>query len=130
MARCLLGGFTQLGGESYALLVSVLNQTFQCADSLFYTLRKHTIRFGGEFRHGSTVNIRNRRGKGRIRFQNGGNTFENSTPLEDFLAGFPDKGEIFVGSSERYVSLNSFGAFLQDDWRVTSRLTVNFGLRY
>src|SRR5262249_33995062 len=89
-----------------------------------------TFRFGGEFRRGLTDNLRNRRGKGRIRFQNGDNTFAGSTPLEDFLAGNPDKGDIFVGNSERHVSMNSFGLFLQDDWRITPHLTVNAGLRY
>jgi hypothetical protein len=101
MPRIDIGGFNQLGGESGWPLLTIPNQTYQFADNLSYTLGKHTIRFGGEFRHGSTVNVRNRRGKGRIRFQNGGKTFQNSTPLEDFLAGFPDKGEIFVGRSER-----------------------------
>src|SRR5262249_13926646 len=109
---------------------TIPNQTYQFVDNVSYTRGKHTFRFGGEFRRGKTDNIRNRRGKGRIRFQNGSNTFDGRTPLGDFLAGNPTKGDIFVGKSERKVAMNSWGAFLQDDWRVTPHLTVNAGVRY
>src|SRR5256885_11152278 len=60
-----------------------------------------------------------------------------SNSLEDFIAGLPrgtktgkTGGRIFIGNSGRHVSINSFGGFFQDDWRVTPRLTVNAGVRY
>jgi hypothetical protein len=124
-----ISGFNQLGGNSGWPLLTVPNQTWQFVDNVSYTLGSHTLRFGGEFRHGSTENLRNRRGKGRVRFL-GGVAFDGSTPLEDFLAGAPARGDIFVGSSKRHVTINSFGAFVQDDWRVSPRLTLNFGVRY
>jgi outer membrane receptor protein involved in Fe transport len=130
MPTILIGGFTQIGGNSGWPLETIPNQTYQIVDNVSYTHGKHTFRFGGEYRLGKSDNIRDRRGKGRIRFQNGGNTFDSSTALEDFLAGNPDRGDIFVGDSERRVSIKSFGAFLQDDWRVTPHLTVNLGVRY
>ena len=37
---------------------------------------------------------------------------------------------MFVGSSHRVVSQKSFGLFVQDNWRLSPRLTVNAGLRY
>ena len=130
MPTILISGFNQIGGNSGWPLETTPNVTYQFLDNVSYTRGKHTFRFGGEYRRGSTDNIRDRRGKGRVRFQNGGNTFGTSTALEDFLAGNPDKGDIFVGNSERFVHLTSWGAFLQDDWRVTPRFTINAGVRY
>jgi Carboxypeptidase regulatory-like domain/TonB dependent receptor-like, beta-barrel len=130
MPTIVIGGFTELGGNSGWPLLTTPNQTFQFVDNVSYSRGQHTFRFGAEFRHGKTDNLRNRRGKGRIRFENGGNAFDGSTALEDFLAGFPDRGDIFVGSSRRLVSMNSFGAFIQDEWRASPRLTVSFGVRY
>jgi Carboxypeptidase regulatory-like domain/TonB dependent receptor len=129
MPTILIAGFTQLGGNSGWPLLTTPNQTYQVVDNISWTVGNHTFRFGGEFRHGSTDNLRNRRGKGRVRFL-GGEAFDDSTPLEDFLAGLPARGDIFVGSSRRLVTMNSFGAFLQDDWRITRNVTINAGLRY
>ncbi|MCU1309349.1 MAG: hypothetical protein JWO20_474 [Candidatus Angelobacter sp.] len=118
-----------LGGNRSWPLFTVPNETYQYADTLAYTAGRHTFRFGGEFRHGSTDNLRDRSGKSRIRFEGGG-AFAGSTSLEDFLAGFPSRGDIFVGNSRRTVTINSVGAFLQDDWKITPRVTMNLGLRY
>src|SRR6266508_2634930 len=137
MPTIAISGFNQLGGNSGWPLLTVPNQTWQFVDNVSYTFGAHTLRFGGEFRHGVTDNLRNRRGKGRVRFLGGaafgGDTDDpgdDSTPLEDFLAGAPTRGDIFVGSSKRHVTINSFGAFAQDEWRVNPRLTLNFGVRY
>ncbi len=74
---------------------------------------------------------KDRFGKGRIRFGfNGTDAFAGATALEDFLAGVPSDGRIFVGNSERQVSFWSYAGFLQDDWRISPRLMLNFGLRY
>jgi hypothetical protein len=118
-----------LGGNRGWPLETIPNETFVFADSVSYTRGRHTFRFGGEFRHGKTDNLRNREGKGQVTF-GGGSAFTGSTALEDFLAGAPSGGQIFVGNSERHVSINSMGGFFQDDWRVSNRLTVNAGLRY
>jgi len=129
MPTILISGFTQIGGNRGWPLETIPNVTNQFVDNISYARGKHTFRFGGEYRHGTTVNIRNRSGKGRIRFTGDG-TFLGSTALEDFLAGHPDRGDIFVGDSKRHVSINSYGFFFQDDWRVSPRLTINAGLRY
>jgi hypothetical protein len=134
-----IGGFTQLGSNSGWPLFTTPNRTFQFADNVSYTRGAHTFKIGGEIRRGSTDNVRNRSGKGLIKFD-GSNTagfpidpvtgLPTSTALEDFLAGSPSTGTIFVGNSERKVHFWSFAWFVADDWRVTPRLSVNVGLRY
>jgi hypothetical protein len=101
-------------------LLTTPNQTYQFADNVSYNRGKHAFKFGGEFRHGSTHNVRDRYGKGRIKFAS----------LKDFLAGVPSIGRLFIGDSERNVSLKSFGGFVQDDWRVSNHFTINAGVRY
>lgn len=138
-------GFNQLGGNHGWPLLTTPNQTFQGVDNVSYTRGKHTFRFGGEYRHGTTDNERDRYGKSRIRFAGGElsalcNCYPagvDSTPLEDFMAGLPrgtvsgkTGGRIFVGDSHRDVLIQSFGAFLQDDWRISPRLMLNLGVRY
>jgi hypothetical protein len=147
MPTIIISGFGQstaptLGGNKGWPLETIPDETYVFSDSISYTRGRHTFRFGGEFRRGKTDNLRDRVGKGLASFGGGVNpnfpltsptsTSTTSTPLEDFLSGFPTPGggQIFLGNTERHVSMNSFGAFFQDDWRVTNHLTVNAGLRY
>ena len=112
-------------------------QTFQFTDNTSYNRAKHALKLGGEVRRSSVDHLKNRGGKGRIDFNNGTlfnptftPPFPGATPLEDFLAGVPNNGRILLGDTHRQVSFWSYAAFLQDDWRVLPRLTVNAGLRY
>jgi hypothetical protein len=143
-----VSGFNSLGGNHGWPLLTTPNQTYQWADIVSYTRGKHAWKFGGELRHGSTENVRDRYGKGRFKFQGGSaNNLPGcaasscfgldsngkaipSTALEDFIAGAPSVGRLFQGNSQRHVSLSSIGLFAQDDWRVTPFLTINAGLRY
>src|SRR5262249_39685163 len=129
MPEIAFSDFLSLGGNHGWPLLTTPNQTWQIVDNVSWVKGKHNFRFGGEFRHGTTNNVRDRYGKSRIRFT-GGDAFGTSTSLEDFLAGVPDSGRIFIGNSQRNVSINSFGAFVQDDWKVTPRFTLNAGVRY
>jgi hypothetical protein len=127
MPEISIGGFLSLGGNHGWPLLTTPNQTKQFVDNVSYMRGKHTFRFGGEFRHGGTNNQRDRYGKGRVQFRNG---TCYATALENFLAGCPRRGRIFVGNSVRHVTMNSMGGFFQDDWKVSQHLTINVGVRY
>jgi Carboxypeptidase regulatory-like domain/TonB dependent receptor len=118
-----ISGFEQhtLGGNESWPLYTTPNQTLQFNDSASYVAGKHNLRLGGEFRTGSSDNLRNTFGSGEIRFAS----------LDDFVTGNIRSGNfVFVGNDHRVVSQKSVGLFIQDDWRVTPKLTVNAGLRY
>ncbi|MGH9584733.1 MAG: hypothetical protein ACRD4O_17570, partial [Bryobacteraceae bacterium] len=50
--------------------------------------------------------------------------------LADFLLGYPLETQRTVGSPLAYLRQSDYAAFVQYDWQATSRLAVNFGLRY
>ena len=112
--------FNRLGGSSSWPLLTTPNQTFQVTENLSWIKGAHSIKFGGEFRTGSTDNTRDNYGKGQIDFDG----------LEEFLTGAISNTRIFTGNSHRVVSQKSFGFFAQDEWRVRRRLTLTAGLRY
>ena len=47
-----------------------------------------------------------------------------------FMLGIPSTGSIIETRSNYDARVNSHGAFVHDDWRVSDRLTLNLGLRY
>jgi outer membrane receptor protein involved in Fe transport len=49
--------------------------------------------------------------------------------LASFLLGLPTAGDDDINTRADYHSYY-IGSFLQDDWRVNDRLTVNLGIRY
>ena len=50
--------------------------------------------------------------------------------LASFLLGIPSNAMQFAGSDEFQLKGNYYGAYLNDEWRVTPKLTVTVGVRY
>ncbi len=51
-------------------------------------------------------------------------------PFADFLLGFAQLTERNLGSAQAYLRQSLFSGYVQHDWRVSPRLTINLGLRY
>ncbi|MBZ5666198.1 MAG: TonB-dependent receptor [Acidobacteriia bacterium] len=107
----------------------------QFIDHVSYTAGKNSIKFGGEVHRNGVTGGAFGNARGSITFLGG--TFTSptdsnitSSQLEDFLAGAPFKASVLTGDPRRTLSNWGYAGFIQDDFRATKRLTVNFGLRY
>ncbi len=112
--------FDYLGGNSSWPLATTPSHTENYSDTVSYTVGRHALRFGGDFSNGGVDYYRSTYGRGRIDFHY----------LDDFLTGNIRGWRLLVGDPGRNLSMKSFGLFVQDDYRATRRLTLNFGLRY
>ncbi len=115
-----------IGGNGSWPLYTTPNQTLQFANNVTYIVGGHNLRFGGEFRTGSTNNLRDTYGPGYVRFSGDG----PASPLENFTTGDAAYAYVAAGNSHRMVSQKSFGAYIQDAWRASPKLTITAGLRY
>jgi hypothetical protein len=104
----------------------------QFIDHVSYTAGKHSVKFGGELHRDGVSGGAFGNARGSITFLGGVaiGSGAGSTALEDFFAGDPFKASVQVGDPRRQLHDWAYGFFLQDDWRVSKTLTVNYGLRY
>jgi len=105
----------------------------QVLESLSWSKGRHAFKFGGEFRSGANDEIRDRGSSGSLTFtplitSNLG-AANTGNALASFLLGEVNAGSVQISDLIR--SRASYWAFYaQDDWRVTGRLTLNYGLRW
>jgi len=79
---------------------------------------KHALKFGG---------IYARRGSGRENFDNSAISYANEA---DLLANIPNQVRVNFGLNKFVSHMDDWGVFIQDDWRITPKLTLNLGIRY
>jgi hypothetical protein len=128
-----VAGITSLGDSQY-LPEHVFENIYQIADTLTWIKGRHALKFGIDFRRQQRNFFQLSNPRGYFVF-GGGYTNDLTTArggsgLADVLFGAPISNEQdFLGGlyPTRYWDL---AGFVQDDFRVTDKLTVNIGLRY
>ena len=125
-------GYSEFGSGSNFVISA--ETTYQASDTLTWYAGRHTLKAGFDLRYlqanvfGSFVPF------GQLRF---GSIFSSNPsqantgdPIADLLLGYPQSIQLNVQFSPLYNRQTLFGAFVQDEWRVNRKLTLNLGLRY
>src|SRR5438105_4580785 len=125
-------GYASLSSTNVARLQTPILDR-QVLESVSWSRGRHAFKFGGEFRGGANDEIRDRGSSGSFTFtplitSNLG-AANTGNALASFLLGEVNAGSVQMSDLIR--SRASYWAFYaQDDWRVTSRLTLNYGVRW
>jgi hypothetical protein len=124
--------------------------TGQVADLLRWTIGKHSLKIGGEFRH-TNINVAyfsNSRGTFAFNGARGpwttadctalgfpnssGASCTNIKSVADFLNGQPQNAgsKLLIGNNQRVFLVSTGESWIQDDFQVTHKLAVNYGIRW
>ncbi|MDP9050792.1 MAG: TonB-dependent receptor [Acidobacteriota bacterium] len=137
--NALLGGGALIGGNNGEIEYtgdggpfSVPEKTFQYADSVSLLRGPHAIKVGANVIRREVDFFQGNNAKGY--FILGGVNYPGTgrfTGYEtsEMVAGFPDYR---IGAASTYFKTFNYetGYFLQDDWKIGKRLTLNLGVRY
>jgi len=118
-------GFESLGDASFVPIIQIDN-TFQYSGAFTWTRGSHTIKFGAQV-------IRRQALIAQSSFPRGQYTFDGSlvgNPIAALLLGVPTTAQLVENTTWPGYRIWEPGFYVQDDWRATSKLTLNIGLRY
>ncbi len=133
MPRIAIGGFANLG-EATFLPNGKISEVFQAGDTLSFLRGRHAFKAGVNYRFiRSYFNISDT-ARGSFTFSGGFTQNPQARPgtgsgLADFLLGIPATASLSTSLSGD-IRYHYVAGFLQDDWRVNDRLTLNMGARY
>jgi hypothetical protein len=130
-------GFNQLGPRAFWPNFNDLTN-WQIGDNFTMVKGNHTVKFGGEWRKSTVPRDPSRFRRGQFTF-NGDYTTElpfdansrarTGNGMADMILGWAQNETWGFPNGETTV-VPYFGAFIQDDWKLTPRLTLNLGLRW
>jgi hypothetical protein len=120
-----VGGYASVGDPITGPRYTYQN-TFDVSGSLSWIRGRHELKFGGGYRRDQINALQGIASNGFFVFS----TFPYSDGFASFLSGNP---VVFLqggGDFSREIRDRALDAYAQDTYRVTSRLTLNYGLRY
>jgi hypothetical protein len=127
-------GYSSLGQPNCNSRTLQTNSAWQADESLSIVRGSHSFKFGLEFRFMETNGIDNFQAAGRFEF----NALETGIPnqpntgnaIASYLLGNVDRGSTKIFAYYPRNRYRYFAGYAQDDWKVTRKLTVNYGIRY
>ena len=113
-------------GDDVALPVVRGTHTFHVSDTVSVERGRHFVKLGGELRHYRSNGYNHVFARGQLNFFG---AFTGSG-TGDLLLGYPTVTLLAANDNPQALRTTAANVFVQDDWRLTSRLTINAGLRY
>lgn len=101
------------------------NHILTLNDNVNWQLGKHALKLGGSFQH-----YRNFYG---VVPDYGSFSFDGSitgNPYADFLLGLPQQSQRVNPLGSREMTLNEFGVYAEDSFKLSRKLTLNYGVRW
>ena len=120
-----VGGYASVG-DPITGPRNTFQNTFDASGSLSWIHGRHELKFGGGYRRDKINALQGIASNGFFVFS----TFPYSDGFASFLSGNP---VVFLqggGDFSREIRERAFDAYAQDNYRITSNLTLNLGLRY
>jgi len=115
-----VSGYSSLGSTP-SVPRGRIDSNYQLFTNMSWMKGNHNLKWGYEFRRTFINGFFDAGYRGKLGFAS----------LDDFLAGNPTgSSRSAEGYSRRYTYQNGTGLYLQDSWRATNRLTVNYGIRW
>ena len=121
-----IAGYSPIGGAITGPR-NTTQSTFEIQDAVTWTNRAHLIKVGGEFRRTGIDMVQAIAPNAFYVFAS---TFPTNNAIANLLLGAPVVFYQGLGNFERGIDVWGAGAYAQDEWRVTPRVTLNYGLRY
>ena len=118
-------GYETLGDDPNLPVVR-RTRTLHVADVFAFDRSRHYFKTGAEFRRYQSDGYNHLFARGQATFTG---AFTGS-PVADLLLGLPTVSLLGVNDNRQALRTWSLHGFVQDDWRVNWKLTVNAGLRY
>lgn len=113
------------------------DNTWSFADSVSFTRGRHTFQAGLQWVNFQLNYLQSQFPRGEYQYDGVFTTGTNPTTADnsgdafaDFLLGFPQSTQRYLGNAQAYLRRTTTALYVQDDFRVSSRLTLNLGLRW
>ena len=142
-------GYAYFGREPYST-VDRIERRFEFTDNISWTWGRHTFKFGGDV---NVIQLRSAKQQifqldfgGDVNFgglaastfgfpdsvtlPSGSLALPGTTGLQSYGLGIPTTYIQGIGTSNQPFDNLPFAFFAQDTWRVTPKLTLNYGVRY
>lgn len=125
-------GFT---GLPQGFLLNYTSNNFEYTANYTMVRGRHTFKMGETFRSWQQNLTTSGQGSGTFGYtgtytNNPANLANTGAGLADFLLGIPFTASRYVPPGWYYQRLRNNWAYFTDDWKASSRLTVNLGIRY
>lgn len=127
---------SSIGGVQGYPITTRPDQSYDWSEHFSWSKGNHNIKFGGNYQTAYTYSLRNRARSllgfgyfGYVNFPDDANQAAIST-VEEVLLAKAEAAQRNFGDTRRHIRQKAFGLYLQDDWKIRPRLTLNLGLRW
>jgi hypothetical protein len=108
---------------------NIVDNTFTFTDDFSWTRGSHLLKAGFLFSSYRDAMLYGYYLNGEFDFYGPLTSIGSGNDLADFLMGLPDDFQEYPNAPTNIRS-HSFGGYAQDAWKISPRLTLNYGLRY
>jgi hypothetical protein len=129
-----IGGLQALGDNGFSPAV-IVSENLQWNDNVTLVRGKHTVKFGGEAQRRRYNAFQSNVLRGTMAFgtnytSNPASPAGTGLGAAETLLGKPASGSIRFLTGTRGFRRTELSLYVQDDWKVTERLTLNYGVRW